>query len=204
MDKALASQINQKLNELDRASSSLANLSVRESQIVMMASVGMSDRDIATYLEISSGTLGTYWARIRQKTGFRKRTEVLAAFWRRRSFEEATEVDETPDLSERFTPSIAQHPLLRKLGLPVAVWSAEGDLMESNQKFRELIGMGGTDADKHVARGRVLNVNATQEEGKFRPCRITRLDGSTAEALESRFSIGDNQREVSVFVRDGA
>lgn len=203
MDKALASQINQKLTELDRASSSLSNLSDRESQIVMMASVGMSDRDIASYLEISSGTLGTYWARIRQKTGFRKRTEVLAAFWRRRSFEESSEVGDTPDIRERFTPSIAQHPLLRKLGLPVAVWSAEGDLTESNQKFRELIGMADGD-EQHVARGRVLNVTSSADEGKFRPCRITRLDGSTTEALETRFTIGDNQREVSVFVRDGA
>src|SRR5579862_4728500 len=53
-------------------------LSPREAAIIRMASEGHTDSSIAHLLEISEGTVGTYWGRIRTKMGPYSRPELVA------------------------------------------------------------------------------------------------------------------------------
>ena len=53
-------------------------LSPRESQIVDLAIQGLTNEAIAISLEISVGTVNTYWLRIRLKVGGVGRTDTVA------------------------------------------------------------------------------------------------------------------------------
>jgi PAS domain S-box-containing protein len=53
-------------------------LSPREAAILTLASEGYTDSAIANHLEISEGTVGTYWGRIRTKLGPYSRPELVA------------------------------------------------------------------------------------------------------------------------------
>lgn len=55
----------------------LGLLSNRERQILELAASGKTDHLIASELEISIGTVNTYWSRIRQKQGRRSRSELV-------------------------------------------------------------------------------------------------------------------------------
>ena len=58
------------------------NLSNRERQILLLAAKGLTDAGIAQKLGISVATVGTYWGRIRGKSGQHSRTELVANFLR--------------------------------------------------------------------------------------------------------------------------
>lgn len=51
-------------------------LSNREAQVIQLAAKGLTDEGICAALGIAPGTLGTYWARIRNKSGQMARTEI--------------------------------------------------------------------------------------------------------------------------------
>ncbi|MBS1712946.1 MAG: helix-turn-helix transcriptional regulator [Armatimonadetes bacterium] len=57
----------------------LSTLSVRESAVVRLATLGLKDSSICRRLQISQGTLGTHWSRVRRKTGLINRAQVAAA-----------------------------------------------------------------------------------------------------------------------------
>jgi DNA-binding CsgD family transcriptional regulator/GAF domain-containing protein len=50
----------------------------RETQVMILASEGFTDKQIASYLGISSDTVSTYWRRILARFGAASRTEVIA------------------------------------------------------------------------------------------------------------------------------
>jgi DNA-binding CsgD family transcriptional regulator len=50
----------------------------RETQVMILASEGFTDKQIATYLGISADTVSTYWRRILARFGAASRTEVIA------------------------------------------------------------------------------------------------------------------------------
>jgi DNA-binding CsgD family transcriptional regulator len=54
------------------------DLSVREQDVLALASRGLTDKEIALELSISQSTVKSYWVRIRQKTGGYNRTEAVA------------------------------------------------------------------------------------------------------------------------------
>jgi DNA-binding CsgD family transcriptional regulator len=54
------------------------NLSARESEIVELSIDGLTNEAIAQRLEISVGTVNTYWLRIRMKVGGQGRTDTVA------------------------------------------------------------------------------------------------------------------------------
>lgn len=62
----------------------LAALSPREFEVVRLAADGRTDQSICRHLAIAPGTLGTYWVRIRTKTGLSSRAELSAAYARLR------------------------------------------------------------------------------------------------------------------------
>lgn len=55
-------------------------LSQRESEVLHLASLGCKDSSIGYQLGIAAGTLGTYWARIRNKTSLVSRSELVVAY----------------------------------------------------------------------------------------------------------------------------
>ncbi len=55
-------------------------ISRRELSVLEYASLGLKDQEICDQLGIASGTLGTYWARIKSKTGIQSRTRLSAEF----------------------------------------------------------------------------------------------------------------------------
>lgn len=60
----------------------LAVLSVRERAVVRLAAAGLSDLQITEQLGIRMGTLSTYWARARAKTGVSARSALASAMAR--------------------------------------------------------------------------------------------------------------------------
>ncbi|HVL38257.1 MAG TPA: PAS domain-containing protein [Fimbriimonadaceae bacterium] len=58
-------------------------LSEREEQVLVYATQGLTDKEIARKLGISTATVLTYWMRIRQKLGGSNRAELVAAAVRR-------------------------------------------------------------------------------------------------------------------------
>ncbi len=55
-------------------------LSMRERQLLQMASRGHTDQSIANHLNISLATVNTYWGRVRIKIGHFSRTELVAKY----------------------------------------------------------------------------------------------------------------------------
>lgn len=54
------------------------SLSMREKQLIEGAAAGLTDAQIAQKLGVSTGTVATYWVRIRAKYGGCSRTELVA------------------------------------------------------------------------------------------------------------------------------
>ena len=52
----------------------------REEQVLVLASGGLTDKEIAVRLGISPDTVGTYWRRILAKYRASSRTEVVAKY----------------------------------------------------------------------------------------------------------------------------
>jgi DNA-binding CsgD family transcriptional regulator len=61
------------------------NLSKRESEVLRLASTGLTDQQIANVLGIKVSTVTTYWVRIRGKVGQLSRAELIAASVRQKS-----------------------------------------------------------------------------------------------------------------------
>jgi len=53
-------------------------LARRERQVAALAADGLTDKAIASRLGIKQGTVDTYWARMRRKSGIESRTEIVA------------------------------------------------------------------------------------------------------------------------------
>ncbi|MBS1703745.1 MAG: PAS domain S-box protein [Armatimonadetes bacterium] len=80
-------------------------LSNRERQILVLAAKGLTDAGIAQKLGISVATVGTYWGRIRGKSGQHSRTELVANFMRDKA---SHSLDELRRENERLTQELAQ------------------------------------------------------------------------------------------------
>ncbi|HVT14253.1 MAG TPA: PAS domain S-box protein [Fimbriimonadaceae bacterium] len=72
-------------------------LSPREAAILKLASEGYTDAAIAHRLEISEGTVGTYWGRIRTKLGPFSRPELVAIAIRTELAKQIEELEEQRD-----------------------------------------------------------------------------------------------------------
>ncbi|MBL8065800.1 MAG: helix-turn-helix transcriptional regulator [Chthonomonadaceae bacterium] len=59
---------------------SFESLSKRELEVLQLAVLGETDRSIGYSLGVAAGTLGTYWNRIRRKTGCLSRAELTAQY----------------------------------------------------------------------------------------------------------------------------
>jgi two-component system, NarL family, nitrate/nitrite response regulator NarL len=57
-------------------------LSGREREVVRLASLGLTDKQIATQLGLADGTIGVHLCKVFQKLGVRNRTAMVAALAR--------------------------------------------------------------------------------------------------------------------------
>jgi DNA-binding CsgD family transcriptional regulator len=54
------------------------NITPRETEILELAAKGYPDKQIAIHLNLSQGTIRTYWTRVRVKTAAKSRSEAIA------------------------------------------------------------------------------------------------------------------------------
>lgn len=67
-----------------------SGLSSRMQQVIQMAATGMSDKEMAAQLNVSTSTIDTYWKRIRAKVGARSRAQIINDLLIQRYITEAT------------------------------------------------------------------------------------------------------------------
>ncbi|MCW5936579.1 MAG: helix-turn-helix transcriptional regulator [Fimbriimonadaceae bacterium] len=119
-----------------------------------MACQGLSDRLICDRLQIKSGTLGTYWSRIRLKTGLTNRSALSAAFARSEVVDSLSAVIGSlvlctldPDRNGTFQPDGAGRSGASPFGsLPVSalVLSRDGIVAFTEQASKQFsVGFGG-------------------------------------------------------------
>lgn len=104
-------------------------LSEREEQVLLHATSGLTDKEIARKLGISTATVLTYWTRIRNKLGGSNRAELVAS---------AVRKDSEGEITARQTEN--QH----LLGEILRRMQAEEQLRESEERYRTLFN-GGSD-----------------------------------------------------------
>lgn len=66
-----------KIHSIDRIEG-FRHLSARETQLIVLASEGLTDKEIARFLGISNGTVVTMWSRMRAKLGISSRVSAVA------------------------------------------------------------------------------------------------------------------------------
>lgn len=99
-------------------------LSKRENDIVELAAKGRTDREIASELNIASGTLNTYWMRIRTKLNMSMRGEIVALFVKAEGEREKAELAESAARSAAFL--LATSMAAETLGANFGVFDKNG------------------------------------------------------------------------------
>jgi DNA-binding CsgD family transcriptional regulator len=120
---------------------STQELSPRESEIVELAIQGLTNEGIAAKLELSVGTVNTYWLRIRMKVGGVGRTDTVARVIKERAERalRASNVDRenlADHIADREHSLLGLRAELALLGLAMeqiqsAVWATDKDLLVS-------------------------------------------------------------------------
>ena len=110
-------------------------LSRREEEIVELAIEGFTNDGIADKLNLSVGTVNTYWLRIRMKVGGFGRTDTVAKVLQHRAEREAVSVDdERQHMLESFGPRILEKRAALALlqlameQIQATVWATDTDL----------------------------------------------------------------------------
>lgn len=124
-------------------------LSVREEQVLLHATQGLTDKEIANQLGISTATVLTYWMRIRNKLGGSNRAELVASSVRK-------------DAEGEIQVKQTENQLL--LGEILRRMQAEDAVRDSEERYRSLFN-GSNDLilvyqlDENGRPGRLMEVN---------------------------------------------
>ncbi|MCC6403305.1 MAG: helix-turn-helix transcriptional regulator [Fimbriimonadaceae bacterium] len=150
----------------------IRTLSERESEIVGKAAEGYSDKQICAALSISQGTLGTYWARIRQKCGLRWRTEIVAVWVRDQMRQESVE----------GPAEVSLESVLNSISVLLSVMDGRGVVSYGNAAFFESL------SELEVAEGGSLTTDDVVrfEDGTSLVDRLKSLPESRAVARIGR------------------
>jgi PAS domain S-box-containing protein len=128
-----------------------SKLSSRESEVLDLAIVGLTDQEIARQLGISPSTVISYWVRIRGKLGSFSRTELVAGALRQSAMTQLDELrEQTKGLQEklaierRSAKDSSMGELYRTIldGMPEAVMAtdAQGTILYANADAEALFG----------------------------------------------------------------
>jgi len=107
-------------------------LSDREMEVILLSSEGLTDKEIAARLEVSLGTVHTYWTRIRQKSKGKTRTEMVSRFLQARASVNAR--SESQELEGKVA-------LFDLLPLGVLRMDKRGVIQEGNRAGAILLGL---------------------------------------------------------------
>ena len=149
----------------------------RVEQIVQLAAQGLSDKQIAARLGVTTNTIITYWKRIRRDLGMSSRTEIVAEWIRQDILQRPMVLLFGPELREER--GSYQELLALKLASTVAAYCrarAARDLKSARCSLRELhdlvLGRQGQPPPSHVLRSwpQLDRVLATILE-QLVPCR---------------------------------
>lgn len=159
-------------------------LSDRESEIVRKAAEGHSDKQICAALVISPGTLGTYWSRIRQKSGMRWRTEIVAEWVRNQA---VIESDSVPH-------GISFEDVLNSIAMCLSVMDGRGVVNYGNGFFyQEMAAIGVTPEDGEM----VIDNYVRFEDGSSLSDRLSEASNIRAVAR----IVGNDESERQCLVR---
>lgn len=93
-------------------------VSAREREVLQLASIGMTDKQIAQQLQIGLGTVATYWNRIRGKLEVNTRSEMVARFVESRASKLIIESeDENAELRAEIERRIEAENALRETNM---------------------------------------------------------------------------------------
>lgn len=163
-------------------------LSQRERQILDLSARGLTDKAIAAELEISLGTLYTYWTRVRQKLNASSRAELAAAVTKLRA---SQHLEVQVAKNERLSREIQDHlEMERELEKKISQRSHE--LQEANEKLEE------SEARLHAIMAVALDGIVTIDE----TCRVETFN----RAAENMFGYFDWEvvgRNVAMLMPEG-
>lgn len=121
------------------------SLSPREAAILQLASEGFTDSAIANRLQISEGTVGTYWGRIRTKLGPYSRPELVAHAVRTELMKEIHALeDQRNSLRDELEQTSADERLFEEIldasDEGVLVMSSLGEIRHANPAVLAIFG----------------------------------------------------------------
>jgi PAS domain S-box-containing protein len=88
------------------------HLSNREVEVALLAAQGLTDKEIADRLNVSPGTLRTYWERARTKMDARSRSHVIAKLLVSNFERTQREIEDEVHTIKLFMVSSAEHALI--------------------------------------------------------------------------------------------
>lgn len=172
-------------------------MSAREVEVLLAASDGLTDREIASRLRISKGTITSYWNRVRRKLGSHTRSKLLAI------------VSQDLDISKVLRLEARAKALLRLIPEPVVVVDGEGTILEVfDSEQRPLIisrkmaigrPVGYLGGPEIIAQSRRM-VRAAIESGKTQLLEATFVHEGIEYTCETRF-ISSGADEVFTITR---
>jgi len=130
-----------------------SKLSNRENEILVHASKGWTDQQIALELGISVSTVNSYWVRIRGKLGHFNRTELVAGLLRRQAQEDLSGLQDAKRDLEFKVAEIVQEAsdaaaapffqfVVECLPEAVMVLSSDLEIIYSNSRTEDAFGFG--------------------------------------------------------------
>lgn len=127
----------------------VSELSPRETQLLQLASEGLTDQAISNQLAISLATIATYWGRIRIKFGPLSRTEIVAKYVQSQANEELFHLKSQLDGLKNQIASGEENGLsylyLLYAPLSIMAMTPQGIITFVNQKTLEMTGYGTSD-----------------------------------------------------------
>jgi len=143
------------------------SLSNREEQILLLASRGLTDRQISAELGIRAGTINTHWSRIRLKLGAATRSEAVSILLKEKATltQQALEAEKQTLLDDIVQRKQIEHELRDSKRLlqsvlanaPIILWSTDdqGSFVTIEGKVLSTIGLKSNTGIKQ--RGALLN-----------------------------------------------
>ena len=153
----------------------IETLSPRETQMIRLAAQGLTDREICERLDLSLGTVSTYWLRCRQKLRAPSRAACVAALM----------------VTESIAPSrheVRWNTLFEAIEHPVLVISSDLKVVAANPAAASLAGVSvakliGTDIRASRVKLRTLDGIVVDEE----TCPIQRCFNGDSQEVHGRF-----------------
>lgn len=176
------------------------SLSNREEQILLLASRGLTDRQISAELGIRAGTINTHWSRIRLKLGAATRSEAVSILLKEKAnvTQQVLEAEKQTLIDDIMQRKQVEHELRDSKRLlqtvlsnaPIILWSTddEGQFVTIEGKILGAVGLKPNSGIKQRAAVLVRLVSAEALERALRGEEVTELAEFEGVWLETLIS----------------